>query len=54
MMRRVLGLAALIGFGVLLGFLVRLLWPREDAAPVYRPPMMDPATVSASAERTAA
>lgn len=27
-MRRALGLLGLIGLGVLLGFLVRLLWPR--------------------------
>jgi hypothetical protein len=49
-MRRVLGLMALIGLGVLLGFLVRLIWPREDVVPVYVPPAADPV----SAERTAA
>jgi hypothetical protein len=49
-MRRVLGLAGLIGLGVLLGFVVRLLWPREEAVPVYVPPV----TESVSEESTAA
>jgi hypothetical protein len=53
-MRRVVGMLALIGLGVLLGFVVRLLWPREDTTAVYRPPLTDPATSTASAERTAA
>lgn len=29
-MRRALALIGLIGLGVLLGFLVRLVWPRRD------------------------
>ncbi|MEI6363174.1 MAG: hypothetical protein WCP95_13675 [Actinomycetes bacterium] len=49
-MRRVVGLVALIGLGVLVGFLVRLIWPREEAVPVYVPPAADPI----SGERTAA
>jgi hypothetical protein len=48
-MRRVLGVVGLIGLGVLLGFVVRLIWPREDAVPVYVPPATDPV----SGERTA-
>ena len=49
-MRRALGLLGLIGLGVLLGFLVRLILPREDVAPVYLPPATDPVT----GERTGA
>jgi hypothetical protein len=49
-MRRVLGVVGLIGLGVLLGFVVRLIWPREDVPPVYVPPVTD----QVSAERTAA
>ena len=39
-MRRALGLLGLIGLGVLLGFLVRLVWPRASRAVpvVYDPP----------------
>lgn len=40
-MRRVLGLLGLIALGVLAGFVVRLLLPREDNAPVYLPPTID-------------
>lgn len=40
-MRRVLGLVGLIGLGVLMGFVIRLLLPREDNAPVYVPPTID-------------
>jgi ABC-type transporter Mla subunit MlaD len=39
-MRRALGLFALIGVGVLLGFLVRLVWPRNGrpTTVTYQPP----------------
>ena len=40
-MRRLLGVLALIGVGVLVGFLIRLIWPREDPRPVYVPPVTD-------------
>lgn len=33
-MRRLLGVVSLIGLGLLLGFLVRLIWPRPRR-PVY-------------------
>ena len=39
-MRRALALIGLIGLGVLIGFLVRLVWPRRNSAvpQVYDPP----------------
>lgn len=39
-MRRALGLMGLIGLGVLIGFLVRLVWPRRNGTmpEVYNPP----------------
>lgn len=39
-MRRALGLMGLIGLGVLIGFLVRLVWPRRTGTmpEVYNPP----------------
>ena len=40
-MRRLVGVLALIGVGVLVGFLIRLIWPREDPRPVYVPPIPD-------------
>lgn len=49
-MRRVLGFLGLIGLGVLLGFLARLILPRHDEPLVYYPPVTD--DVSA-ARRTA-
>ena len=36
-MRRVLGVVGLLALGLLLGFAVRLVWPR-GADPVYVPP----------------
>jgi hypothetical protein len=44
-MRRALALIGLIGLGVLLGFLVRLVWPRASRAVpvVYDPPGSMPA-----------
>ena len=41
-MRRALALIGLIGFGVLLGFLIRLVWPhRKGTVPeVYDPPVV--------------
>ena len=40
-MRRLLGVLALLGVGVLMGFLIRLVWPREESRPVYVPPVGD-------------
>ena len=40
-MRRVLWLLGLIGLGVLVGFLVRLVVPRHDEPEVYSPPLPD-------------
>jgi hypothetical protein len=40
-MRRGLWVVGLIGTGVLLGFVIRLLWPRPDLAAVYEPPVAD-------------
>jgi hypothetical protein len=39
-MRRALALIRLIGLGVLIGFMVRLVWPRRKGSlpPVYDPP----------------
>jgi hypothetical protein len=39
-MRRALALIGLIGLGVLLGFLIRLVWPRasREVPVVYDPP----------------
>jgi hypothetical protein len=39
-MRRVLALVGLIGLGVLIGFMIRLVWPRRNGAvpAVYDPP----------------
>jgi hypothetical protein len=39
-MRRALALVGLIGLGVLIGFMVRLVWPRRAGAvpEVYQPP----------------
>lgn len=48
-MRRALWWLTLIGVGVLLGFLVRLIFPRTSRAPVYDAPVADsvePALVS--------
>jgi hypothetical protein len=52
-MRRVAGMVALIGLGVLLGFLVRLVWPREETVPVYVPPVTESDRDLLSAGRTA-
>lgn len=41
-MRRLLGVLGLIGVGLLLGFVVRLVWPRPGAA-VYIVPAIHPA-----------
>jgi hypothetical protein len=41
-MRRALGWLMLLGLGVLLGFLVRLVFPRTKQAPVYVAPVADP------------
>lgn len=40
-MRRALALIGLIGLGVLIGFLVRLMWPRRNSGvpAVYDPPI---------------
>jgi hypothetical protein len=46
-------MVALIGLGVLLGFLVRLIWPREETVPVYVPPVTDSDSDLLSAGRTA-
>jgi hypothetical protein len=40
-MRRVLWLMGLIGLGVLVGFLARLVLPRRDEPVVYSPPLPD-------------
>jgi hypothetical protein len=40
-MRRALALVGLITLGVLLGFVVRALWPRTNVDPVYEPPVAD-------------
>ena len=39
-MRRALALIGLIGLGVLIGFLIRLVWPRRNGSmpEVYNPP----------------
>ena len=39
-MRRLIGLTTLIALGVLLGFVVRLLWPRPEADPIYPLPII--------------
>ena len=38
-MRRAMGLITLVALGVLVGFLIRLVWPRQDrvAATTYDP-----------------
>jgi hypothetical protein len=41
MMRRGLWLLGLIGLGVLVGFLIRLLLPRPEEVPVYAAPVAD-------------
>ena len=46
-MRRLLGLAALIGLGVLVGFVVRLIWPRNGAIDDAVYPGPQPSDVSA-------
>jgi hypothetical protein len=55
MMRRGLWLLGLIGLGVLVGFLVRLLLPRVEQVPVYEAPVADPVSFDeVSAERRSA
>lgn len=40
-MRRVLGLLGLIGVGVVIGFLVRLIWPRPGRPPLSGYPLSE-------------
>jgi hypothetical protein len=53
-MRRALALIGLIGLGVLLGFLIRLVWPRPNrqVPAVYDPPGSVPAASPSEVRRT--